>query len=101
MYLNLDLLCVLDNYTFPLFYYKNVASTEVYSPMAVKSVYVLYNETPYFTDYNIIQKISYYFTEKHLFKFGWVKMNRCEPFNIDKYSKTFLQSNIRINLKVN
>ena len=111
MYLNLDLLHVVDNYTFPLFYYKNVTGSEVYSPMTLKSVWVAYFSPyyPYFFDYktlnwmanniksNSIDFEGLKFREKGLYLDENINSFRCEPFKLSKEAKKFLKSNKRIN----
>ena len=113
MYLNLDLLHVVDNYTFPLFYYGVEFDNYIYSPMTFKSVHKFvwvehidhitlmakYYMSPFKESVFMLQKNTIYFTEKHVFRSGCLKMNKTEPFNMDKYSKTFLESNKRINKK--
>ena len=108
-YLNLDLLYVLDDYTFPLFYYSNEVSTEVYSPMTLKSVYIRYNENPYFTDYKTSKlkingntrkfenRYKLRFTEKEIYFNQNLDSYKSKPFKINQKFSDFLKSNKRIN----
>ena len=120
-YLNLNLLYVVDQFLFPLFYYKNKVCTEVYSPTAVYSPITLksvfdcnwsehinhltltkkyYNFI--FKGIHIFDKNSINVTEKNFFKTdftGTYIMDKSEPFKLSKETKAFLKSNIRINLK--
>ena len=118
MYLNLDLLYVLDNYTFPLFYYKkDLESIAVYSPMALKSFFdafllehidhitsksynCLFKENALIKIYNFEYKVIVFnITEENYFRIGYCKMDKSEPFKLSKETKAFLKSNIRINKK--
>ena len=115
MYLNLDLLYNIDNYLFPLFYYKCKHfqhEKEVYSPMTFKSVFVNYNYN-YFSlydyknsrisssNYKDIKKFFAYnctFTENVFYYEKKVYMKKCKPFKLNSENLHFLKSNIRINV---
>ena len=102
-YLNLDLLYVLDNYTFPLFYYSNKYRSfyKVYSPMTLKSIFKdSRNYYDYLTkktrliDRTIVKFDTFEITEKNAI---YYENNICESFKLSKKDISFLKSNIRIN----
>ena len=116
MYLNLDLLYNINDYFFPLFFYKldfnlNVCLYEVYSPMFKKSInffknknfiYIDYITGKYKNDYNEIHDLNfevsnYQFTEKEIRNHNNnIDGYKCNPFYLDKKYIDFLTNNIRI-----
>ena len=121
MYLNLDLLYNINDYLYPLFYYKNYNSylSTVYSPTTKKSICFYCNEitglglyekriTNYY-DYitlkykNYDNTIYYFeldcfqFTEKNTTSCNIIRGYKCNPFYLDKDKLEFLKSNTRIN----
>ena len=105
MYLNLDLLYNVDNYIYPLFYYRvKYGCDEIYSPMTKKSIY----KSDYNIYYDFITKkykykgvssfddTHYIFTENTLNHNGSI-YNKCYPFKLSKKDLYFLKSNTRIN----
>ena len=107
MYLNLDLLYNVNNYLFPLFYYRDdYGNFKIYSPMTKKSVYEIEFCNVYFDyitkKYEYLVKIfdfddtGYIFTENTLNKGGYI-YNKCKSFKLTKEDLHFLKSNTRIN----
>ena len=111
MYLNLDLLYNIDNYLYPLFYYKSETHKEVYSPITKKSIVCFHcNKITIYYDYIILKKINlhnntiYYFeldcfqfTEKNTTTYNIIDGYKCNPFYLDKEELEYLKSNTRIN----
>ena len=116
MYLNVDLLYVLDEYLFLLFYYRSNFSLSVYSPITKKSVIIydgyLSSNPDECRDAILIDHIinnfkqfpeglllkangSFIFTEKRYFCFD-TEFLKCKPFKLDKKLILFLKSNKRI-----
>ena len=114
MYLNLDLLYNVNNYLYPLFYYKGRYTEEVYSPTTKKSIlfyYVneitsLYEKRNYY-DYITLKYKNYdnkirgfdhcQFTEKTTTSCNNINGYKCDPFYLEKHELKFLKSNTRIN----
>ena len=108
MYLNLDLLYNVDNYLFPLFYYKFEYDygRQVYSPMTKKFVFKDNQDSITYFDFitkkygnsgsSFNYKIIFIFTENRLNHNGYV-FNKCKPFKLNKKDLYFLKSNTRIN----
>ena len=109
MYLNLDLIYNVNNYLYPLFYYKycnNDPECEVYSPMTKKSVYKNCDYVIYYDfitkKYEYLAKIFDFddtdciFTENTLKYYDSI-LEKCKPFKLNKEYLYFLKSNTRIN----
>ena len=110
MYLNLDLLYNINDYFFPLFYYKSRYTKEVYCPITKKSILFYYvNEitglglykkrTTNYYDY-ITLKLKNYDNKIYSFdncQFTEKTTISCNPFYLDKKYLDFLTNNIRIN----
>ena len=109
MYLNLDLIYNVNNYLYPLFYYK-IKHREflVYSPMTKKSVYknacgIIYHDfiTKKYNEYKGVSLVctfddtGYIFTENTL-NFNDFIFNKCKSFRVRKEDLYFLKSNTRI-----
>ena len=99
MYLNLDLLYNVNNYLFPLFYYNNGISKEVYYPITKKSVLYFYSNEKRITDYYDYITFSfchkddingflfgnkYHFTREKSFTNTPINSVICAPFKISK-----------------
>ena len=115
MYLNLDLLYNVDNYLFPLFYYKYrnpffKNEYKIYSPVIKKSILKIKIDDIYFdfitkkyrnesSDkfFNYADVINGIFTENTINYPGCCIYNKCKPFNLTKKEIVFLKSNTRIN----
>ena len=105
MYLNLDLLYNVNNYLYPLFYYKNKYVHVVYSPMTKKSVFKNNQDSITYLDF-ITKKYGNsgssfdtticIFTENTLNHNGFI-YNKCKPFKLESEDLYFLKSNTRIN----
>ena len=106
MYLNLDLLYNVNNYLFPLFYYKdNYGNFEIYSPMTKKSIFTSYYNIYYdfiTKKYEYLSKIfdfdvtNYIFTE-NILNYRDSILKKCKPFKLESEDLYFLKSNTRIN----
>ena len=109
MYLNLDLLYVLDAFTFPLFYYSNGRSQEIYCPLTLKSIFKMNVNYIEYCDYmtssctinnstfTMINNDLYKFTEEYYLYKGTIWLEKCKPFKIKEKEYIFLKSNKRIN----
>ena len=109
MYLNLDLLYNVNDYLYPLFYYKQKYGRKVYCPITKKSI-VNHDDTIIYYDYitfnyhfienNIIFNFPndiYYFTQENSLILTNIDGYKCDPFYLDKDKLEFLKSNTRIN----
>ena len=102
MYLNLDLLYVLDAFTFPLFYYSNGSCFEVYCPINLKSVKFGSSGYTFYCDF-ITSKMK---SDDRIFEFESNRMysvhnaryflKSCNLFKIKEKEYLFLKSNKRI-----
>ena len=117
MYLNLDLLYNVNNYLYPLFYYKYEYISDtfiygVYSPMTKKSIFKnkllnlkSYDDLPIYYDYitkkygnlgSTFNETYHIFTENTLNYYNCI-YNKCKPFKLNSEELYFLKSNTRIN----
>jgi len=116
LYLNLDLLENVNEYLYPLFYYKGNNCREVYFPVTKKSIYYnynynyKYNYTKYYDYLNNtwtlpVKNSSYIYKLVAIYKFTenniyWKDIEICKksnPFRIPKKDLNYLKSLNRLN----
>ena len=79
MYLNLDLLYNINHFLFPLFYYNDGNTSEVYSAIYQRSVYKS----------NGIRYYHYYLDAINIIN---ISKNKCAPFELSQKEIDFLEN---------